>query len=67
MNGKGGLCYSPSSWYWSNIWELKRRNSRGVHRDYKPIRHQNGDRISIPVDQDSDVVQIRCVMENAKN
>ena len=33
-----------------NIWELKRLKFR-VHRDYVSIQYQNGDRISIPVDQ----------------
>ncbi len=34
-----------------NIWELKRLKLKGVHRDYVSIQYQNGDRISIPVDQ----------------
>ena len=34
-----------------NIWELETIEISGVHRDYVSIQYQNGDRISIPVDQ----------------
>ena len=50
-----------------NIWELETIEISGVHRDYVSIQYQNGDRISIPVDQIQMLSKYVEVMEKRQN